>query len=177
VLATIGSLMAANRFAGLADRERNAAVAERLARQEASRPAKAESIANREADQSRVAAEMANTPAQAETYLAMLSEVKALRAGRHPGWRDLALANLARIASLSTPRRDLVELRTEATACLGTPDDRPAARIGFPSNHLRSPIWTRLCGPPTATQSQRPRAGIERYSSSRSRAGLMCSSG
>ena len=142
LLATIGSLLAANRFAILADRARSAAAAERSARQEASRRAEAEMIAHREADQSRGVAEEARTAAQAETYRAVLSEVIALRAGRQPGWRDLALANLARLAVMPTARRDLIELRTEATATLGTPDVRLAARIEFPSNHLRSTAFS-----------------------------------
>ena len=137
---TFASLLTARRFADLADRERNAAVSERSARKEASRRAEAESIARREADQSRGAAEKANTAAQAETYRATLSEVKALRAGRQPGWRDLALANLARLAVMSTPRRDLVELRTEAVATLAAPDIRLVTRIEMvpTSDHLRS---------------------------------------
>ncbi len=138
VTATIGSLLAANRFANLADRQRNAASAERLARQEAIRQAKAEAVARQEAVQSRDAAEKANTAAQAETYRAVLSEVKALRAGRQPGWRDEALASLARLAVMPTSRRDLIELRTEATVTLGTPDVRLATRIEFPTDHLRS---------------------------------------
>jgi WD40 repeat protein len=49
----------------------------------------------------------------------MLSEVKALRAGHQLGWRDEALDNLARLAVMPTPRRDLAELRTEAVASIG----------------------------------------------------------
>jgi WD40 repeat protein len=135
VLVTIGSLVAANNFASLA-------VAERSARQEASRRAEAESIAHREADVARGAAEKARTAAQAETYRAMLSEVKALRAGRQPGWRDEALLNLARLAVMPTARRDLVELRAEATASLATPDIRLVARIEFPSDNLRSTAFS-----------------------------------
>src|SRR5262249_32630818 len=70
------------------------------------------------------------------------SEVKALRAGRQPGWRDDALANLARLAATPTASRDLVELRTEATASLGTPDIRLVARIELPTNHLRSTAFS-----------------------------------
>ena len=55
-----------------------------------------------------------------------------------PGWRDQALANLARLAVMPTARRDLPELRTEAAATLGTPDVRLAARIELPSDDLRS---------------------------------------
>ncbi len=85
VLATVGSLVAAGIFAGQADRMRNLAIAEGLARQEASQRAKAEFLARTEADQSRVAAEQARAAADkaraaalAETYRATISEVKAL---------------------------------------------------------------------------------------------------
>ena len=125
VLAPVGSLIVAGRMAYLAENAHRAAIAERSARQEASRQAKAEATARGEADQAR-------TAAQAETYRALLSEVKALRAGRQPGWRDEALANLARLAVLPTPRRDLLELRAEATACMRTPDIHLVARLELP---------------------------------------------
>src|SRR5439155_3450003 len=51
-----------------------------------------------EADQARAAAEKSRAAAQAETYRAVLSEVKALRAGHQPGWRDKDLSDLARLA-------------------------------------------------------------------------------
>ena len=63
VLATIGSLLAMGRFAGMAERERNAANAERSARQQASRQAKAESMAREAADQARTQAEKAEREA------------------------------------------------------------------------------------------------------------------
>jgi serine/threonine protein kinase/WD40 repeat protein len=72
--------------------------------------------------------------AQAESYNAMLSEVRALRVGRQPGWRDKALDDLARLAVMPTPRRDLRELRTEAAATLGTPDIHLVARVALPSD-------------------------------------------
>jgi WD40 repeat protein len=65
-------------------------------------------------------------------------EIKALRAGRQPGWRNEALAELSRLAVMPTPPRDLVELRTEATATLGTPDIRLVTWIETPPDHLRS---------------------------------------
>ena len=49
-------------------------------------------------------------------YRAVLSQVKALRAGHPLGWREEALDGLARLAVMPTPRRDLVALRTEAVA-------------------------------------------------------------
>ena len=88
VAVTIASLIAVSQFADLAKRQENSAAAERASRM----------------------------AAQAETYRAMLSEVRALRAGHPLGWRDDALGNLARLAAAATPRRDLVELRSEAVA-------------------------------------------------------------
>jgi WD40 repeat protein/tetratricopeptide (TPR) repeat protein len=138
VLVTIGSLLAADRFARLAESQRYAADAERSARQEASRQAKAESLARAQAEQARtqaeqarIQAEQARAAAQAETYRAMLSEVQALRAGHQPGWREEALANLARLAVMPIPtsRRDLVQLRTEAVASIGEFDVREVARF------------------------------------------------
>ncbi|MCI0639577.1 MAG: protein kinase [Gemmataceae bacterium] len=75
-----------------------------------------------EAKQAREASEKSRAAAEAETYGAVFSEVKALRVGHEPGWRDKALTGLARLAVMPTPRRDLLELRTEATATLSTPD-------------------------------------------------------
>src|SRR5262249_2506404 len=72
-----------------------------------------------EADQARAGSEKSRAAAQAETYRAMISEVRALRAGHRLGWREEALANLARLVVMPTPRRDLVELRTEAVASIG----------------------------------------------------------
>jgi serine/threonine protein kinase/WD40 repeat protein/tetratricopeptide (TPR) repeat protein len=86
------------------------------------------------AETARDEAEKSRVAAQAETYRAVLSEVKALRAGRQPGWREKALADLARLAIMPTPRRNLPELRTEAAATLGTPDIRLVARIALPSD-------------------------------------------
>ena len=63
VLVTIGSLLAMGRFASLADRERKAARAERLAHEEASRRAKAESLARGEAERARTQAEKAESEA------------------------------------------------------------------------------------------------------------------
>ena len=130
------------------ERSSRAAIAERSARQEASRQAKAEATARGEADQARAAA-------QAETYRAMLSEVKALRAGHQPGWRDEALANLARLAVMPTPRRDLFELRTEAAACMRTPDIHLVARLELPwtiAGSLSSRM-ARLSSPPATRRA------------------------
>jgi WD40 repeat protein/serine/threonine protein kinase len=124
VVATVGSLLAANRFANLAERQGNSAAAERSARLEA--------------DLARANAETARMAAQTETYHAMLSEAKALRAGHQLGWRDEALGNLAQLTTMPTPRRDLVELRNEAVASLSESDVVEVARLeGF-----RSRVWS-----------------------------------
>jgi WD40 repeat protein len=133
VLVTIGSLLAAGRFARLAEHEGQSATAERLARLEA--------------DQALKTADSARTAAQAETYRAMLSEVKALRAGHQPGWREEALGNLARLAVMPTPRRDLVELRTEAVACLGQFEITEVARIAGTGGH----VWSTDFSPDSRT--------------------------
>jgi WD40 repeat protein/serine/threonine protein kinase len=105
VMVTVASLVAASRFADLAERQGNSAAAERSSRVDA--------------DRARAAAEKSQSAAQAEAYRAMLSEVKALRAGHPLGWRDDALGNLARLTTMPTPRRDVVELRSEAVVSLG----------------------------------------------------------
>ena len=104
-LAIVGSLLAASRFATLAELERRSASSERAARLEA--------------DSARKSAEAARAAAQAEAYRATLSEVVALRAGRQLGWREEALGSLARLARMPTPRRNVVELRNQAVANLG----------------------------------------------------------
>ena len=115
VLVTIGALLTAARFAGLAQDAQDSAIAERGARFDA--------------DAARRTAEMAHAAAQAETYRAMLSEVKALRAGHQLGWRDESLDNLARLAVMPTSRRDLAELRTEAVASIGEFGVKEVARF------------------------------------------------
>jgi serine/threonine protein kinase/WD40 repeat protein len=62
--------------------------------------------------------------AERETYRAPFHQTQLLRAARQPGWRAQALENLRRLVQLSGPRRDLVELRSEAVACLSEPDVR-----------------------------------------------------
>jgi WD40 repeat protein/serine/threonine protein kinase/tetratricopeptide (TPR) repeat protein len=142
VLVTIGSLLTASHLAELAGRERETASAERLARLEASRRAEAESEARSEAVRALEVAEQARAAGQSETYRALLSEARALRAGHQPGWRDGALANLAQLAAVPLPRRDLVELRTEAIACLGEFDIVEVARLeGF-----RNSVWSLAFG-------------------------------
>jgi hypothetical protein len=108
LLATVGSLFVAGRMARLVEKERSAGRSERSARLEA--------------DHAREAAENSRAAAQAETYRAMVSEVKALRAGHPLGWRAEAMRVLGRLATMPAPRRNLVELRNEAMLCLGELD-------------------------------------------------------
>ena len=69
----------------------------------------------------------------------MLSEVRGCcgpgicPAGAKRPWSDLA-----RLAIMPTPRRDLTELRTEAAAALGTPDIRLVAKVELPADDLGS---------------------------------------
>jgi serine/threonine protein kinase/WD40 repeat protein len=91
-----------------------------------------------QANQARAASEKSRAAAEAETYHAVLSEVRASRAGHESGWREKALADLARLAVMPTPRRDRTELRTEAAAVLGTPDIRLVAKIEAPAADLGS---------------------------------------
>ena len=121
VAVTVGSLLAAGRFAILAERAGNLAAGERSARLEA--------------DQAREAA-------QAESYLAVLSQVKALRAGHAIGWREEAMDGLSRLAVMPTPRRDVVGLRTEAVATLATLDIRLVTRISLPHDDIRSIVFS-----------------------------------
>jgi eukaryotic-like serine/threonine-protein kinase len=136
VMATIGSWLMTARFAKMAKDASNSATSERVARIEADGARHESDRARIEADRARTTAveagktaETARTAALAETYHAMLSEVKALRAGRQLGWRDEALANLARLAVMPTPRRDLPELRTEAVATVGEFGVKEVARF------------------------------------------------
>jgi WD40 repeat protein len=86
----------------------------------------------------RVRADEARNAALAESYRASLSEARALRAGRPLGWRGDALGILSRLATMPTPRRDFVELRTEAVADLGELDVIEVARLeGF-----RGTVWS-----------------------------------
>jgi len=57
---------------------------------------------------------------------------------RSSGWRRQALQNLQSLAHLETPRRDLVELRSEAIACLGGFDAHEEARL---LRHTQS-VWS-----------------------------------
>jgi len=110
----------------------------RYAKERASLAYNQETLALNVALRERAKADKASAAALAETYRASLSEARALRAARAPGWRAAALPSLFRLATLPTPRRDLAELRTEAVANLGTPDIRPTARFEGLSGEVRS---------------------------------------
>lgn len=71
----------------------------------------------------------AESAAVAEAYGALRSEVRALRLGHPPGWREHALGDLGRMAAMDTPARSLTDLRSEAVACLGEIDVREVARL------------------------------------------------
>jgi serine/threonine protein kinase/WD40 repeat protein len=124
-----GSIVSAA-FAVRADRfARDAELREKeatLARDHATRREGEAVGARTEADQARAAAEV-------EAYNAVLSEVRALRVGHPSGWRGQALRDLARLAVMPAPHRDVVGLRTEAAAVLGTPDVHRAARVEVPT--------------------------------------------
>jgi serine/threonine protein kinase len=133
LVVTVASLLAASRFADLAERQGNSAIVERSSRLEA--------------DLARAASEKARAAAQAETYRAMLSEVRALRAGHPLGWRADALGNLARLTTMPTPRRDMVELRSEAVVCLGEFDVVEVARL----EGCSSRVWSLDFSPDSQT--------------------------
>jgi WD40 repeat protein len=129
----VGALFVAGRMVRLVEKERIAGHAERASRLDA--------------DQARETAEKSQAAAQAETYRALLSEVKALRAGRPLGWRDDALKNLARLASSPTDRRNLVELRNEAVDCLCELDIVEVAQF----EGRGSRVWSLEFGPDSRT--------------------------
>ncbi len=72
------------------------------------------------------------------SYRALLNETQALRLAHASGWRHQALQNLRKLAQLETPQRDLVELRSEAVACLGGFDANEETRF---LGHTTS-IWS-----------------------------------
>jgi len=76
--------------------------------------------------------------AQAALYQARLSEIRALRQARLPGWSTLAIQNLRSNATMNLPQRDLVELRSEALACFEGLDLAETARLPPGTGGLRS---------------------------------------
>src|SRR5262249_51872656 len=71
----------------------------------------------------------ARAGAVADAYRALVGETQALRLARPAGWRDTALGNLRRLAGMDIPQRDLVDLRSEAVACLAELDAREVLRL------------------------------------------------
>jgi WD40 repeat protein/serine/threonine protein kinase len=65
--------------------------------------------------------------AEASLYRSLVSESRALLLSGRAGWRAQALDNLRRAATLDTPERDLVALRTEAVAVLAGFDVKKVA--------------------------------------------------
>lgn len=78
----------------------------------------AEKVAIKERD----AARAAEQNALDQSYLATRSEVRALRLSRQGGWRAAALGRLQKLVKLGSRNLDLVDLRTEALACLSEMD-------------------------------------------------------
>src|SRR5262249_46237547 len=88
-----------------------------------------EKLAHLNAENAREEAVKKSEALLAENYNTLLSATRAARLTRQPGGRTEALDNLRRLAGMDTPRRDLVELRTEAVACLGERDAHLASRL------------------------------------------------
>ena len=76
--------------------------------------------------------------AEAQTYLATKGEADLLGLAHPTGWRDRALSSLGRLTAIDTPGRDLVELRSQAVACLGELDVREVARLTGSKGMIRS---------------------------------------
>ena len=66
----------------------------------------------------RAEAESSRNAALVETAHTLLSETRAVRLSREPGWSVEAIANLRRLAAPGAPGRDIGRLRDEAVACL-----------------------------------------------------------
>lgn len=130
-LACVAALIANQRANELADEARASATRAEQSRNETV-------AALRVVEAARGDAVTARDAAVAKTYEAMLSETRALRLTHESGWRAKALDNLHSLAMLETPRRDLVELRGEAIACIGEFDAEEVMRLGGHS----MPIWS-----------------------------------
>ncbi len=155
------------RLAAVSAREKEAG--ERLAAQEARakeaderrKAVAARTDAEKLRDRAKVATAEAlklRDAAVAETYRALLSETRSRRLTRLPGWRHDALQNLHRLARLDTPLRDLIELRTEAIACIGEFDAREEARL---QGH-RDYVWSLDFSPDSKTLVSADYAGVLR---------------
>jgi WD40 repeat protein/tRNA A-37 threonylcarbamoyl transferase component Bud32 len=67
--------------------------------------------------------------AATQEYYSRVTRVREARARPSPGWTWSGLANLHRAAQVPTPARNLVELRSEAAACLAAFDLREVATL------------------------------------------------
>ncbi|MGO8931206.1 MAG: protein kinase domain-containing protein [Limisphaerales bacterium] len=82
-----------------------------------------------QAEQARAKEAEQRHQAQAALYQGRLTETRALRQAHPPGWNALAMQNLRSNAMANLPQRDLVELRSEAVACLEGFDLREVTRL------------------------------------------------
>ena len=80
---------------------------------------KAETIERKAAQAERDRARLAEQQAQANLYDSLLREARATRLARGTGYRDDVFKALQQARDLDVPQKDLVELRSEAVACLG----------------------------------------------------------
>lgn len=124
----IGTAVAASHFRSLEHTQRNLATSNQQLANEREAERNAAVVAREEAKRERDAAQQAQREAVDQTYLARLSEVRALRLGRSTGWRSMALDQLREMALLESRYLDRVELRSEAIACLAELDVRPEPR-------------------------------------------------
>ena len=85
----------------------------------ARRARKAESSARAAAETERDRAQQAEQQAQENLYDSLVREARATRIARRTGYREEVFNALKQALALDVPQKDLVELRREATACLG----------------------------------------------------------
>jgi WD40 repeat protein len=72
----------------------------------------------KKAEDARTEEERLRRVAEAEKYRAVFSEMRALRMSGEVGWRAKAVGNLKSLTAMKMPDKDIVELRSEAVACL-----------------------------------------------------------
>jgi serine/threonine protein kinase/WD40 repeat protein/tetratricopeptide (TPR) repeat protein len=105
-----------------------------LAQKNLEKADEAEKVAVKERD----AARQAQLDALDQTYLATRSEIKAMRFARQAGWRSAALERIQKLVQLGSRNVDLVDLRSEALACIAEMDVRPHSKLDgrFQSWHI-----------------------------------------
>jgi serine/threonine protein kinase/WD40 repeat protein len=79
----------------------------------------AESVERKAAQAERDRAKQAEQQAQANLYNSLVREARATRIARRVGYRNDVFKALQQARDLDVPQKNLVELRTEAIACLG----------------------------------------------------------